>query len=165
MNKLKFLAGYIKTQIETTINKGRVLLNIADIVNKLNPPDKWELYRRGWRHDNSKYRWAEASLFAKTIFNLKRSTYGSEEYKKILESIQPAIKTHYERNSHHPEHYKNGFSDMSALDKLELIADWESATHRHKNGSIFKSIKINQKRFGYSDKDKEWLIKVAKLIS
>ena len=54
---------------------------------------------------------------------------------------------------------------MSALDKLELICDWESATHRHKNGDIYKSIEINQSRFGYDDKTKEWLISTAKLIS
>ncbi len=83
----------------------------------------------------------------------------------MLASIQPAIQKHYKRNSHHPEHYKNGFLDMTELDKLELIADWKSATKRHKNGNIYKSIEINQERFGYNDEDKKWLISLADIMS
>ena len=30
---IKLIAGYIKTQIETTIHKARVLINIVDIIN------------------------------------------------------------------------------------------------------------------------------------
>jgi hypothetical protein len=161
---LKFIAGYIWTQIQTTIHRSWVLFNIVSIIDELDPPDKWKLYRRGWKHDLSKYRWDEASYFAKTIFDLKRSTYGSDEYKEMLESIQPAIKVHYERNSHHPEHYKNGVQDMSELDKLEMICDWQAATRRHATGDIYKSIEINQKRFGYDDETKEWLISIAKII-
>ena len=162
---LKFIGGYFYTQWETSIHRARVLLNVVNLINKLDPPDKWELYRRGWKHDWSKLGWQEAKHYSKVIFDLKGSTYGTEEYKKMLKDIQPAVKHHYKNNSHHPEHYENGFSDMSALDKLELICDWEAASHRHRTGNIFKSIEINQKRFGYSDKDKEWLIKMAKLIS
>lgn len=142
----------------------RVLFNIVKMIDVIDPPNRWKLYWRGWKHDLSKYRWSEAKYFAKVIFDLKNSTYGTEEYKKMLDSIQPAIKMHYKRNSHHPEYYKNGISDMSYFDKLELVADWESATHRHENGDIYKSIEINQKRFNYSDKDKEWLISIAKII-
>lgn len=161
---LKFIAGYLYTQWETSIHRIRVLLNIVNLIDQLNPPNKWKLYWRGWKHDLSKYKWSEASYFAKTIFDLKHSTYGSEEYKKMLESIQPAIQTHYKKNSHHPEYYKNGFQDMTELDKLELIADWHAAVKRHATGNIYKSIEINQKRFGYSDEDKEWLISIAKII-
>jgi hypothetical protein len=34
---------------------------------------------------------------------------------------------------------------------LEMIADWKAASLLHTDGDIFKSIEINQKRFGYSD--------------
>ena len=160
----KFLTGYIKTQIETIIHKTRVLLNIVGIINAINPPDKWKLYWRGWKHDFSKLGWYEAKRYATVIFDLKGSTYGSKEYKEMLESIQPAIKHHYKNNRHHPEYYKNGFQDMTELDKLEMIADWVSASCRHRDGNVFKSIEINQKRFGYSDEDKEWLIQMAKIL-
>ena len=40
---------------------------------------------------------------------------------------------------------------MTLLDIIEMICDWKSSTMRHANGDIFKSIELNQKRFGYSD--------------
>ena len=164
MKILKLIAGYFWTQIQTTIHRLYVLFNIIDLINALEPPNKWKLYRRGWAHDLSKYRWSEASLFAKTIFDLRSSKYGSKEYMEMLAEIQPAIEAHYKRNSHHPEHHKNGIGDMTELDKLEMIADWCAATKRHKNGDIFKSIEINQSRFNYDDETKEWLISMAKII-
>jgi len=35
--------------------------------------------------------------------------------------------------------------------KQEMFFDWKAATERHNDGNIFKSIKINQDRFKYSD--------------
>jgi hypothetical protein len=32
-------------------------------------------------------------------------TYGSEDYKKSLKDMGPALHHHYSSNSHHPEHY------------------------------------------------------------
>ena len=32
-----------------------------------------------------------------------------------------------------------------------MICDWKASSERHENGDIYKSIEINQKRFGYSD--------------
>lgn len=160
----KFLAGYLYTQWETSKHRIRVLFNIIKIINKLDPPNKWKLYWRGWKHDFSKLRWNEAKYFSKVIFDLKGSTYGSDKYKEKLKYIKPAIESHYKRNRHHPEYHKNGFQDMTELDKLELIADWVSASKRHKDGDIFKSIEINQSRFGYTNKDKDWLISMAKIL-
>lgn len=164
MKIFKFIAGYCWTQIQTTIHRINVLRNIVILTHNIEQKNVWKLYWRGWKHDLSKYRWSEASYFAKTIFDLKHSTYGSDEYKKMLEEIKPAIENHYKRNRHHPEYHKNGFEDMIELDKLELVADWQSATKRHKNGDIFKSIEINQSRFGYDNETKEWLISMAKKL-
>jgi len=161
----KFIIGYIWTQIQTTIHRIRVLRNIIIIMNNMDLEKPWTLYRRGLFHDLSKYKWDEAKHFARVIFDLRGLTYGTEEYKKSLEEIKPAINLHYKRNSHHPEYYKNGFSDMSYLDKLEMIIDWQAATKRHKDGDIFKSLEMNQKRFGYSDADKKWLIDIAKILT
>jgi len=162
---IKFIAGYIWTQIQTTIHKINVLRNIVIIVNIIDPPDKWKLYRAGLKHDLSKYRWSEAKHFAKTIFDLKHSTYGTKEYQDLLDIIKPAIDFHYKRNSHHPEYHKNGISDMSELELLELLADWLSACKRHKDGDILKSIEINQKRFRYSDETKKWMLDIIKKIT
>jgi hypothetical protein len=161
----KFIAGYFWTQIQTTIHRFRVLQNVVDIIGYIEFENQYKLFWRALKHDLSKYRWSEASYFAKTIFDLKHSTYGSEEYKKMLASIQPAIEVHYKRNRHHPEYHENGVNDMTKLDKLEMLADWKAATMRHKNGDIYKSIEINQSRFGYDDETKEWMISIIKAIS
>jgi len=160
----KFIAGYIWAQIQTTIHKIHVLRNIVLIINYVNPPNKWELYWRGVKHDLSKYRWSEAKYFAKTIFDLKHLTYGSEGYKQTLAELKPAIDLHYKRNSHHPE-YHNSINKMSKTEKLEMVADWLSACKRHKDGNIFNSIEINQKRFNYDDQTKEWFISIVKKIT
>ncbi len=161
---VKFIAGYIWTQIQITIHKIRVLRNIVIIINNTTLERPWHLYRRGLSHDLSKYKWNEAKYFARVIFDLKDSTYGTEEYKKMLEDIQPAVKHHYKKNKHHPEYHKHGIHSMTEIDKLEMIADWQAATKRHSTGNIFKSIEINQTRFGYDNKTKEWLIKIAKIL-
>lgn len=52
----------------------------------------------------------------------------------------------------------SGIRGMSLLDLLEMLCDWRAATMRHADGDIFKSIEINQKRFGYSDEIKQILL-------
>ena len=161
----KFIAGYCWTIIKNTIHKLQVLRNIVIIINATNPPDKWKLYKRGLSHDNSKYRWSECKSIAKVVFKLRSSTYGSKEYEEMLDSFRPAVQLHYDRNPHHPEHYKNGIKEMSDIDKIEMICDWVSACRKHTNGDIFRSIRINQKRFNYNNDFKKWLIRMAKILS
>jgi hypothetical protein len=82
---------------------------------------------------------------------LRATTYGSEEYRRILNSQKPAIEHHYLKNSHHPEYYPNGYKDMTLVDLLEMLCDWKAASLRHNDGDIRKSISINKDRFGYSE--------------
>lgn len=109
------------------------------------------LMRRSIEHDQSKLLPPEADMFEAVTDKLKSLTYGSEEYKEALKDLGPALKHHYEHNSHHPEHYAGGISDMSLLDLVEMFCDWCAATKRHEDGSIIKSVTINQQRFKYSD--------------
>lgn len=110
-----------------------------------------EIEIRGKRHDESKLNEPEASAFAEITPKLKASTYWSNEYKEFLKQLGPALKHHYENNQHHPEHWKNGVNDMNLVDLIEMFCDWLAATKRHNDGDIFKSIELNQKRFGISD--------------
>ena len=48
------------------------------------------LMKRAWRHDFSKYSKHEAPYFAKAS-SLKKLKYGTEDYKKNLESIQQLL--------------------------------------------------------------------------
>jgi len=89
-------------------------------------------------------------MFDEMTPKLRALTYGSEEYKACLQKMGPALKHHYEVNSHHPEHYENGVQGMSLLDILEMLADWKAASMRHNDGSFAESLKINRERFNIS---------------
>lgn len=109
-----------------------------------------ELIRRGNIHDTSKLNSPEKELFDKYTPILKELTYGSDEYKQSLTELKVALDHHYENNSHHPEHYKEGVNDFDLFDLFEMLMDWKAATERHDNGDIMKSIDINQERFEIS---------------
>jgi hypothetical protein len=134
--------------------------NVRIFINKL----QQHLYDRANRHDSSKLYEPEKSIFDEYTPKLATSTYGSEEYKEFLKNMKVALDHHYQENQHHPEHFENGIKDMNLVDLCEMIADWKSATLRHNNGDIYKSIEINQNRFDYSDELKQILINTAKLF-
>ena len=102
-----------------------------------------DLIKRGENHDNSKFEEPELTIFAENTHKLGVTTYGTEEYKKLLEEVKPAIQNHYSKNRHHPEHWPNGIEDMTFIDLIEMLADWKAATERNKDGNIRKSIEIN----------------------
>jgi hypothetical protein len=137
-----------------------------------------DLMGRQLLHDQSKLASPEVEAFDEFTPKLATSTYGSEEYKSYLAAMKPALDHHYRMNSHHPEHFAFEFGelnpqlvangeairDMSLLDLMEMLADWLAASMRHKDGSISKSIEINQKRFGYSDELKQILINTLPVL-
>lgn len=111
-----------------------------------------ELSIRGLKHDHDKIdNPTEKALFDEYTPKLRECTYGSEEYKKNLAGLKEGLDIHYANNRHHPEHFENGISGMNLIDLIEMICDWKAASERHADGDIFRSIEINQKRFGYSD--------------
>ncbi len=113
--------------------------------------------QRSFFHDASKLLSPEKEVFDEFTPKLKASTYGSEEYKGFLASMKVGLDHHYANNSHHPEHFENGIRGMTLLDVLEMFCDWKAATERHADGSLERSIEINQARFGYSDDLKQIL--------
>lgn len=110
-----------------------------------------ELIHRQESHDQSKLESPEVEIFEIYTPKLRGCTYGSEEYKGYMQEMNVAIKHHNEANRHHPEHFIGGIMGMTLIDLLELICDWKSAALRRADGDIYKSLEINQKRFGYSD--------------
>lgn len=120
-------------------------------VSKLLNDAATELIRRGNIHDDSKLESPEKELFDEWTPILSSCVYGTDDYKKSLENIKPALDHHYANNSHHPEHYENGINDFDLFDLIELFCDWNAATERTKDGDILKSIEINKKRFNMSD--------------
>jgi hypothetical protein len=106
-----------------------------------------KLCQRAVAHDKSKWHEHEWRDFEKATPQLAELTYGSDEYKAALKSIQPALKHHYANNSHHPEHHPDGVDGMTLLDLVEMLCDWKAATERHNDGSIAKSLDHNRERF------------------
>lgn len=103
---------------------------------------------RGAMHDESKLKGIEKEIFDIWTPKLKGITYGTAEYKKMMEKMMPAIRHHYKKNRHHPEYFgKDGLHGMDLIDVIEMLCDWKAATLRHDDGDIKKSLKINKKRF------------------
>ena len=112
----------------------------------------YELEIRALKHDHDKIdNLTEKELFDEYTPKLKECTYGSDEYKKFLAGLKEGLDIHYSNNRHHPEHFENGIKGMNLIDLVEMICDWKAASERHSDGDIYKSIEINQQRFGYSD--------------
>ena len=107
-----------------------------------------KLTSRGENHDASKMESPEVELFAEHTERLAEIEYGSDEYKKELEELQPALEHHYAVNRHHPQHFPNGINDMNIIDIVELIADWKASSERYNNGNLLKSIELNGEKNG-----------------
>jgi len=128
---------------ETNVHIERVRNFISIIID--------DLKKRAIEHDESKLKDPERKGFLEYTPKLKGSTYGSDEYKGFLKDLQSTLKHHYKENRHHPEHFENGIKGMNLVDLIEALSDWRSATERHEDGDIRKSIIINKERFGYSE--------------
>jgi hypothetical protein len=113
-----------------------------------------ELDERARDHDLCKLNPPEKEIFDEFTPKLKRSTYGSDEYRGFLKEMKVALDHHYAESRHHPEHFENGVSSMNLIDLIEMLADWKAASERHEDGNIYKSIMHNTARFGMS----AWLV-------
>ena len=119
---------------------------------------KKEVVRRIKYHDYDKiHNKTEKKLFDEYTPKLATCTYGSNEYKSYLKGLKEGLAIHYKNNRHHPEHFRNGIKNMNLIDLIEMVCDWKAASERHNDGNIYKSIEINQERFGYSDELKDIL--------
>lgn len=120
------------------------------------------LLQRARDHDASKLVEPEKSTFDAMTPRLKALTYGGGEYKACLDEMQVALKHHYAKNRHHPEHHENGMQDMTLIDLLEMLMDWKAATERHDDGNIGKSIIHNADRFNFGPEMRQVLLNTAR---
>lgn len=111
----------------------------------------WQILTRARVHDRSKFSDEEKQLFIELTPELSKVEYGSDEYRKQLERLRPAIEHHNKNNRHHPESFKGKIEDMNLLDLLEMLCDWIAATKRNPGGDIARSIALSKQRFGFSD--------------
>jgi hypothetical protein len=130
-------------KLETIKHIHKVRENLSKVIELLD--------ERARLHDLSKLESPEAEIFGEHTPELAKVEYGSDDYKKLLEKVKPAIDHHYSKNRHHPEFHVNGINDMDLIDIIELLCDWKAATERNKNGNIRKSIEHNTGRYGMSE--------------
>lgn len=153
--QVKFITA-VKGIRETIKHKALVLWYLCKFCRRL--------FWRGLVHDLSKFSYLEIYYFAYHLDVMKNIQYGSDDYFRLLDEIQIAKKHHFGRNPHHPEYHKNGMSDMNLLDLIEYNADCLAASKRYKNNDFIKSFDINQKRYGFSDIEKQRFINTIKEI-
>jgi len=116
------------------------------------------------KHDNSKFSKVEVGLMAPGLRLFRNLSYGTMDYDKASQTVKPALDAHYQKNTHHPEHFmKYDFEHhMSLLDRIEMVIDWAAASR--KDVGVFKSIAINMKRFGFDAQQKQEYVDIAKAI-
>lgn len=110
-----------------------------------------DLLERANNHDATKLTPPELETFDEFTPRLKTTKFGSEDYKNNLVQMGPALEHHYAENRHHPQHFPDGVYGMNLFDLVEMICDWLASTQRNEDGNIFRSVEINQDRFGYDD--------------
>lgn len=111
-----------------------------------------ELNRRSVTHDDSKFESPEFEDYASVIDEFQKHPFGSEGYKQAKAKIDKAVKHHYERNSHHPEHYTDGIEGMDLMDLVEMVCDWKAATLNNPNapGNMENSLKFGIEKYNIS---------------
>lgn len=143
----------------------KTLRHIETVRNYLNLVIR-ELTLRQEQHDQTKLESPEVEIFEEYTPKFRGVAYGSsDEYRAMMREMKVAIDHHNCHNRHHPEFFTNGIQDMNLIDLIELLCDWKAAGMRHNDGDLFKSIEMNQERFGYSDELKQILIYTAAWIN
>lgn len=116
-------------------------------------------------HDIGKLGEHEKPIFDRMTPKLAGVKFGSEEYEAMRAEMKPALDHHYKTNRHHPEFKDGTINWMNLIDLLEMLCDWLASGRRHADGGdLFRSIEMQQKRFGYSDEMKQIFINTAQWL-
>ena len=139
----------------------KLILDHIEEVAKLIQLADMELAFRAVHHDEDKIEPEQLRLHKE--FTPIKCAYRSTEYFQNLEKLAPVLERHYQVSRHHPEHFSD-IGEMNLIDLLEMICDWIACTKMREDGDIFKSIDINQKRFGYGEELKRILDNTAMFL-
>lgn len=105
---------------------------------------------RSLNHDLSKLKDPERSAYEGLDEHLAGVEFGTDEYQeKLKEHLGPALQHHYERNPHHPEHYKGGIKWMSLFDLLEMLCDLRAVCDD--KGKLKVDLEVTKKVHDMSD--------------
>lgn len=78
--------------------------------------------RRALRHDTSKMLDDEFFGFSRINAAARIHKFGSPQYAEAMQREHEVIDLHFQRNSHHPEHF-----EQTWLDVIEMVCDWRGA--------------------------------------
>lgn len=109
-----------------------------------------ELFYRMHSHDMSKLEEPEYSLWKK-MDQEPRYPYGTPEYIDKIKRNKDVFELHYMHNTHHPEHYYNGVSDMDLVDLIEMLIDWISYKDEISIKDAVELIEMQSERYNMSE--------------
>lgn len=121
-----------------------------------------ELHKKAETHDQSKLESPEAEIFAFYPDYIEESNYMSEEYQSLIKHYNEAITHHFQNNSHHPEHFKNGVKDMNIIEIIEMLCNWKANLKDCE--SLDTKIKKYKKLYGLSNDLTNILLNTSKLF-
>lgn len=141
---------YINFIEDTIIHKKYMLdssLKMYKILIKKNKEDLAnELIRRAIVHDNSKFNENEATLLA-SIISKKALT---DPLINIGKDEKEIVKKHWKNNRHHPEYFEN-VEDMTELDIIEMVCDWNARSMQYKTDFVEFVITRQENRFNFPE--------------
>jgi hypothetical protein len=121
----------------------------VELVRRFLASVRGELWHRARVHDASKFEEPEKSMFDVIRPRLDHDDIDSDEYRATLRENEAALRHHYDRNRHHPEHFPDGIAGMTLWDVVEMVCDWAAASQRKPGGKV--NLDWAVKRFGISD--------------
>lgn len=101
-------------------------------------------------HDDSKLVDPERSAYEGLDEKLAGIEFGSIQYQLAIRGhLGDALAHHYDNNSHHPEHYPDGITDMSLFDLLEMLCDLRAVCDE--KGKLVIDLETNRRIHGIGD--------------
>jgi hypothetical protein len=126
------------------------MLHVSEVQENLEQISS-ELRKRAFAHDRTKFQALEFDSFVSTREDFKKANYGTPEYQKCCDIVQPALDNHYSNNRHHTGYHKNGIYDMNLIDILEMLADWKAASRRSPTQTFKESLPKCYKKYNINE--------------
>lgn len=97
------------------------------------------IQQRAADHDQSMLLEEEKSALDGFVPALADSVNGSPEHQKAVAGLLPAMQLHFQKNSHHIEHYGK-LNGMDLVDLIEWLCDQKAAALKDSDGDMSKRL-------------------------
>lgn len=135
---------------DTVIHKKHMMDSALKMADKLiqNGEEELaiELLKRSIYHDNSKIGKDEIILLS-SITNKKALM---DPNINLNEKEKESIEKHWEKNRHHPEHFKD-VKEMEEIDIIEMVCDWHARSVQHETDMIDFVVIRQKNRFHFPE--------------